>query len=178
MDREIRKPIDAGQQIDVPRDKRTLRDDRYAQPRMLGEDFQDAARDSESSLRWLIWICRGADNDCLALEELEMPVASESESTTQNLWSVSFDEDVALEREPGRKIVVSSAELLCHSLVGGGALHHIAMGVASVAVSAPEGTSDVGIDRPESHPGGLWPVEDALRRRRVVADVLLLTDHG
>ena len=146
MNREIRDPIDAGQQIDVSRDQRTLGDDHHTQSWVLGQYLEDPARDSESSLCRLIWICRGADHDRLAVEQLEMPVASKSESATQYLGCVSFDEDVALECEPGRHLVICFAECGGHFFVGRGALHHVAVGVARVAVRAPEGAADVGVD--------------------------------
>src|SRR2546426_11047210 len=47
-----------------------------------------------------------------------------------------------------------------------GSLHDVAMGVAGVAVAAPELTADVGIERPEVHPGLRGGVEDRARAER------------
>src|SRR5689334_14050398 len=143
---------------------------------MFRKHLQNSACDSESSLGWLIGVRCGADDYRLALEQTQMAIAAEAQSSAQNLGRVFLDEDIALEGEPGRQFVICFAELLNHFMVVGSSLHHPAVGVSCVAVSAAERAADVGIDRPESHAGGLGTVEDALRRRRVVPDVLLLAD--
>src|SRR2546423_7483384 len=176
MNRQIRVSVDTGEYVDVPRDQRTLGDDRHRKAGMFGEHFENSSRDSESPLGRLIRISRSADDDGLALEQTKMTIAAESQSSAQDLGRVLLDEDVALEREPRWQFVVRFTEFLNHFVVVGGSFHHPAMGVSGVAVSAAERAADVGIDRPESHAGGLGPVEDALRRRGVVPDVLLLAD--
>src|SRR5256885_3437384 len=113
---------------------------------MLGENLQNSARDTEFSLGGLIGVRRGADDDRFTLEQLEVTVASKSESSTENLRRISLDENVSLEREPWRQLLVRVAERVGHFFVGGGALHHIAMRVARVAIRASEGAADVRID--------------------------------
>src|SRR6202022_2503778 len=98
--------------------------------------------------------------------------APEPECAAKNLGRVLFDEDISLECQPGRKLVVRLAELVGHPVLGCGALHHVAVGVPRVAVSATEGAADVRVDRPESHARRLWAVEDAFGGGGVVADVL------
>ena len=107
-----------------------------------------------------------------------MLVASVAQRPAQNFGRVVLDENVALEREPWRELRERFAECFFHPVVVRGALHHVAMCVSRVAVSASESASDVGIDRPESHPGCLRSVENALRRGAVVPNVLLYADNG
>src|SRR5689334_11682592 len=143
---------------------------------MLGEDFQYPAGDSESSLGGLIRISGSADDDSLTLEQSQVTIAAEAQRSAQDFRCVFLDENIPLEREPGRQLVVCIAELLDHLVIVGGALHHPAVRVTRVAVGAPKSAADVGIDRPESHACCFWSIENALRRRGVVPDVLLLAD--
>ena len=73
-----------------------------AQPRMLGEHLEDAARHLELSLGRLVRIGGGADHDRFALEQREMLVAAVAERAREHAAGVALDEDVSLEGEPGR----------------------------------------------------------------------------
>ena len=61
------------------------------------------------SLGGLVWIGGGADDDRLALEQLEVLVAAVAERACEDLGGVALDEDVSLEGEPGRDPLVRFA---------------------------------------------------------------------
>src|SRR5688572_28101959 len=131
-------PVDARQQIYVSRDERTLRNDRDGETRVIGEHLEYSPRDAEFSFGGLIGIGCGSDHDRLAVEESEVLFAALSERARENFGRVLLDENVALESEPGRHLRITVAENALHAVVVGGALHHISMRVAGVAVSAAE----------------------------------------
>src|SRR6185295_12081826 len=134
VNRQVRDTIYSRQQIDVSSDERALADNADAQPGMLSQDFKNSACHSVATLCRLVRIGCGADDDGLAIEKLEMPVTSKAQRPTEDFGRVALDEDVPLERQPGREIVVSLAQDLGHLLVGGRALHDIAVRVPRVAV--------------------------------------------
>src|SRR2546428_13636179 len=105
---------------------------------MFGQHFQNSAGDPESAFGGLVRIRSRADDDRLAIEELEMPIAAESQRSAQHFGGVFLDEDVPLAREPRRKFVVGFAKDLHHPVVACRPLHDVAMGVASVAVATAE----------------------------------------
>ena len=100
-----------------------------------------------------------------------------TELAPQDGPGLALHEDAPLERQPGRQL----GELLVRSVGRGGgcaeALRDVAVGVAGVAVRAPEGAADVRIDRPEAHARGRRTVQQAPRIGAEVADVLLLPEQ-
>ena len=178
MKTEVGYPVDPRQNIDVSRDQRTLGDHHHAQSGMLSQHFQNTTSDLEATLGRLVRICRRADHYGFAREEREVLVASVTKRAAQNLGRVVLDENVALEREPGRKIGECIAQRFAHLVVTRRSLHHVAVRVPGVAVGAAERAADVGIDGPETHARRFRTVQHALRRRAVVSDVLLNVEHG
>src|ERR1035437_7072900 len=102
-----------------------------------------------------------------------MLVASLAKSLRKDVGRVLLDENVALEGEPRRHLFVAIRERTFHSLTVRRALHHVSMCVTRVTIGAAKRTPDVWIDRPESHTRRFGTVENALRGRRVIQNVLL-----
>ena len=107
-----------------------------------------------------------------------MLVAAMPQRARENFRRVLLDENVALEREPGRHRLVALGEDVFHSIIRSRALHDESVGIPRVTVRASESAANVWIDGPESHPRDFRSVEDVLRERGVVANVLLLSNDG
>ena len=123
-------------------------------------------RDAKASLGRLIRIRRRADHDRLALEQREVSVRAVAQRSAQDVGARSASRRSAART---RARAASSSRASCRSACSGFAvacaLEHPAVGVARVAVGAPERAADVRIDRPEAHPRRFGPVEDARARR-------------
>ena len=105
----------------------------------------------ESALGRLVGIGRRADDQRLPVQTRGI------EGARQHLRRVRLDQDATLEREPGRH---GGSGVVGHDARRArGPLYGVAVGIAGVAVGAAELAPDVGIDRPEPHPGAGRAVE-------------------
>src|SRR5437868_7430887 len=100
MDADLAMPLNASQDIDVARHQRTLRHDPDAQPLVLGEYLEDAARDAEAALRRLIRIRRRSNADALTLEQIQVLVGAIPQRPTEDVRCVFLHEDLPLKGEP------------------------------------------------------------------------------
>ena len=164
MNVQLGNPVDSRQHVDVARDQRALGDDAHLESGMIGEHLEYSPGHPEPALARLIWIGRRADYDRLAFEKCEMPVASMPKRARENFRGVVLYEDIPLECEPWRHLLISIAENILHSIAVVRALHHVPVSVARVTIGTAERAPDIRIDRPESHSRDFRTVQNVLRR--------------
>ncbi len=83
---------------------------------------------------------------------------------------------MALEGEPRWNLAEVFLERGVSVGLGSGTIHHVAVGVAGVAVGASEGAPDIRVYGPVAHAGGFRVIEDGFGAGGVVRDVGLAAE--
>src|SRR2546422_447890 len=135
--------------------------------RAAPQPLEPRAGEPEPPLGGLIRVRRGADDDRVGRSDRRTDGPKKPlQVALEGREDLLLDEDALLEGLPTMR-PPELAKLSIAQLAGVmGALDDVAMGVAGVAVAAPELTADVGIERPEIHPGPRGGVEDRARAER------------
>jgi hypothetical protein len=138
---------EALEKVNVTTDEGTLGDEPYSESSFSPQSCENGTSDLVLTLGWLVRICCGTDEDSL------WAFASGAVSNTAEIMLermknclARLDEDALLERLEIRWCG------LCPAIPS--PFQDVLVGVSSVTVRAPELTTDVWVDRPESHPGG------------------------
>ena len=145
---------------------------------MLRQRLQDPAGDAEAALRRLVRIGGRADEHRVAAHEREVARPTLPQRARQHLRGVPLHQDAALERKPRRQLAHHVVRGVARRQRREGTVQGVPVREARVAVAAPDGAPDVGIDGPVVHPRRPGIVEHGTRGDPEVPDVLLLAEGG